>query len=388
MATAIPNFYRAQSPLGASVQGLASILMNQPSADERAAIAGQLALQQQSLADAQEKARVSAQQQGARSKLGDLLADPRLYDPLYRREPLAPPPETGDLGVTSTPIHRAALPDFGEITRQGIAAGLDPEKLGGYVLFGSANANGMRDTRTQNAQVGAGQQYGNVAEAFDIGETNKIAINDADNQQSAANADLQAKTSIRNNNADNSTRLRIAEMTDDRADAREGLKQQKVDAKDQEAARQRAATADVVLGKIAEARSIIGGSTLPTGGFVGKKLADNVPGTDAYTLDRTVDTIKANLGFEQLAAMRAASPTGGALGNVTEKELAMLQATVSSLDSGLPTDQKLKNLEDIERHYNNVKMLQQGKLPKEYQGGAPAAAPAAPAQGGWKVERQ
>lgn len=75
-----------------------------------------------------------------------------------------------------------------------------------------------------------------------------------------------------------------------------------------------------------------GGSIAGTTGF--GSLAAGIPGTDARSLSGMLDTIKANIGFKELNDMRAASPTGGALGNVTEKELAFLQAVAGKLDQG------------------------------------------------------
>jgi hypothetical protein len=76
-------------------------------------------------------------------------------------------------------------------------------------------------------------------------------------------------------------------------------------------------------------------------------------GTKAYTLKTNIDTIKANLAFDQLSAMRAASPTGGALGAVSERELTLLEAAVASLDQGLNEKELRRSLSDIKRHYNN-----------------------------------
>lgn len=75
-----------------------------------------------------------------------------------------------------------------------------------------------------------------------------------------------------------------------------------------------------------------GGGMLGTTGF--GSLVSGWPGTDSRSLAGMLDTIKANVGFNELNAMRAASPTGGALGNVTEKELAFLQAVAGKLDQG------------------------------------------------------
>ena len=57
-----------------------------------------------------------------------------------------------------------------------------------------------------------------------------------------------------------------------------------------------------------------------------------VPGSSAKNVSALLDTVKANVGFEQLSAMRAASPTGGALGAVSERENALLQSVLGSVE--------------------------------------------------------
>jgi len=89
-------------------------------------------------------------------------------------------------------------------------------------------------------------------------------------------------------------------------------------------------------------------STGWTTGFVGSQLS-KVPGTPAYDLGRTLDTLLASAGFETLAEMRANSPTGGALGNVTERELALLQATWGSLQQAQSKEQFEANLDRFNR---------------------------------------
>lgn len=89
-------------------------------------------------------------------------------------------------------------------------------------------------------------------------------------------------------------------------------------------------------------------------GLTGEVLG-MIPGTGAYDLEATLDTIKANLGFNELQAMRQASPTGGALGQVAVRELEMLQATIASLKKG-QSQAKLRNsLEQVKLHYGNWK---------------------------------
>lgn len=96
---------------------------------------------------------------------------------------------------------------------------------------------------------------------------------------------------------------------------------------------------------------IIEDNPVATGGFIGG-VNSNIPGTDAYSLERAVDTLKANLSFDELQRMRNASKTGGALGSVSERELQLLGSTVASLDSGLQRSELLANLNKVKDHYS------------------------------------
>ncbi len=107
------------------------------------------------------------------------------------------------------------------------------------------------------------------------------------------------------------------------------------------------ATSENLLRAVEEAKTLSKG-WLNTG--LGSAVTANVGGTDALNLARTIETIKANLGFDKLAEMRAASPTGGALGAVTERELSFLQNTVASLDQSQSDEQLRKNLDIVADH--------------------------------------
>jgi hypothetical protein len=102
-----------------------------------------------------------------------------------------------------------------------------------------------------------------------------------------------------------------------------------------------------VLNTVQDAKSLVGMTTAGLGSW-----ASVLPATDARNLAAKLETIKANLGFDRLQAMREASPTGGALGAVAVQELTALQSTVSSLDQGQSPAQLRKSLDKIERHYN------------------------------------
>jgi hypothetical protein len=102
-------------------------------------------------------------------------------------------------------------------------------------------------------------------------------------------------------------------------------------------------------------------------GLTGQVLR-NIGGTDAFKLEQTINPIKANLGFDELAKMRAASPTGGALGQVAVKELEFLQSAVASLDTAQDAEQLKQNLQAVKTHYNNwitnqIAAKREGSLP-------------------------
>lgn len=123
--------------------------------------------------------------------------------------------------------------------------------------------------------------------------------------------------------------------------------------------------ASIVTGKVDEALGILNrkeglidkaiSSVLPGSSVsgLGGKIASYIPGRDAYELQKAVDTVIANLGFDELQKMRQASPTGGALGAVAVKELDMLQSVVASLDIGQDKETLINNLNQVRKHYEN-----------------------------------
>ena len=76
-------------------------------------------------------------------------------------------------------------------------------------------------------------------------------------------------------------------------------------------------------------------------------LLDGIPTTDARNLKARLETVRANIGFDKLNEMRQTSPTGGALGQVTERELAFLQSVRGSLDTGQSPEQLRQTLLEI-----------------------------------------
>lgn len=116
-------------------------------------------------------------------------------------------------------------------------------------------------------------------------------------------------------------------------------------AKQAAAAGQRATSANVITSAAQKARELISGTST---GVAGAVTAYN-PQSNAAELYRQVEVMKSNATIEALTAMRAASPTGGALGSVTEKENAMLAAKIGALDPAAGPERFLAQLDDYER---------------------------------------
>lgn len=105
-------------------------------------------------------------------------------------------------------------------------------------------------------------------------------------------------------------------------------------------------SSDVITNAARLARETLQAPGLPATGMIGGALS-NLPETNAAELRRQVGVLTSNATVENLNAMRAASPTGGALGSVTEKEGAMLAAKSGALDPNSPNF--ARDLEDYER---------------------------------------
>lgn len=96
-----------------------------------------------------------------------------------------------------------------------------------------------------------------------------------------------------------------------------------------------AITSDVIVNAADLARKALNAKGLPATGSLGKMTA-GIPESNAAEVRRQVAVLKSNATIEALNAMRQQSPTGGALGNVTEGEGQMLAAKAGALDPDSP----------------------------------------------------
>jgi len=83
-------------------------------------------------------------------------------------------------------------------------------------------------------------------------------------------------------------------------------------------------------------------------------LMSGMPNSKAKTLGNLLTTIKGNAGFDKLQAMREASPTGGALGQVSVFELEQLNAAFGNLDQTNDPVELRENLINLIHVYNNI----------------------------------
>ncbi len=140
------------------------------------------------------------------------------------------------------------------------------------------------------------------------------------------------------------------------------------------------AQADRLISTIDSALGKVGLNTAGLGGAVMGKL----PGSEAKDMASELETVKANLGFAELQAMREASPTGGALGAIAVQELVALQSTVASLDQKQSPGQLRQSLNKIKDHYQTWRktVIEAGQ---EGEASAPAEREKG-ATGGWGDE--
>jgi GH24 family phage-related lysozyme (muramidase) len=117
--------------------------------------------------------------------------------------------------------------------------------------------------------------------------------------------------------------------------------------------KQREQTADVVTTDIDRVGGIVNGSGLPSTGAVGSVL-QGLPGTNSHDVNELLRGIKSNVGFDRLQQMRASSPTGGALGAVSDTENKLLQSAIGSLEQSQSKEQFMQNLARVKQIYGQV----------------------------------
>jgi hypothetical protein len=130
---------------------------------------------------------------------------------------------------------------------------------------------------------------------------------------------------------------------------------------------------DFVLSALRKAKEQATGGV---GGAAGlNALAAAIPETAAYDLRSTLDTIEAAVGFDELQQMRDNSPTGGAVGNLTDRELSLLSSLRGSLEQGQSPDQLRANIERMISEIEKVRNERKAAFTRQYSQRSGAKAP-------------
>lgn len=136
-------------------------------------------------------------------------------------------------------------------------------------------------------------------------------------------------------------------------------------AKEDERNRLKGISADLVNDEVNRALGVLQEKGGAVSGLVGSMTKD-IPMMPAHDFSQLLDTIKANIGFDKLQSMREASPTGGALGQVSEFENRLLQAVFGSLAQSQSPEQLRYNLMRLQNTYNDI-IHGKGQGPSRYE---------------------
>ena len=136
----------------------------------------------------------------------------------------------------------------------------------------------------------------------------------------------------------------------------------------------------IVRDAIASLEPMISNWTVGPGEMLAK-----VPGTAARDVKAKLDVIGSNLAFEELQDMRNNSPTGGALGAISERELQLLQSTKAALDQAQTVGEFQKALGELKKILTDAEVRRQQAYEDTYKQKFDAG-PATPG-GGWNIKR-
>ncbi len=121
------------------------------------------------------------------------------------------------------------------------------------------------------------------------------------------------------------------------------------------------------------------------GGITGLRgLLPNIPGGDAANAQAKLQTLKSQVGFSVLQAMREASKTGGALGNVSDAEGARLENNLAALDRAQSLDEFQKALNQIIKYAGDAKSRLSKAFKETYPGEVETTASSPGATADWQ----
>ena len=82
-------------------------------------------------------------------------------------------------------------------------------------------------------------------------------------------------------------------------------------------------------------------------------VSAKIPGTPAYQLVQHLSTLKSNAAFTRLSEIRAASKTGGGVGQLSDNEAKLLADTFAAIEVGMPADELRKSLGILRNYFGS-----------------------------------
>jgi hypothetical protein len=114
----------------------------------------------------------------------------------------------------------------------------------------------------------------------------------------------------------------------------------------------------VVMESLGDLKSLLTmekeGKTTFVSGAGGWLMSQLPVASERKNAEAALSEIQSNIGFGELQSMRDNSPTGGALGQVTELEIKLLQSMIGSLDLLQTPENLFRKIDDIERRYKKL----------------------------------
>jgi len=79
-----------------------------------------------------------------------------------------------------------------------------------------------------------------------------------------------------------------------------------------------------------------------------------VPGTRSYEAWDALETMKNNIAVDELQRMRQSSPTGGAMGNVSDRDIALLTGALGRLEVERDPERLVEDIQNIVSTYQRI----------------------------------
>ena len=250
--------------------------------------------------------------------------------------PSAPPPRPANPNAAPTAARRdvvrmaQGLPDMPERPDMSLSGGEQLMRIGGAIL-GGAQKGGLAAMNAGSNALGKIQDYNRAQQLTEYTE-----------QVNTRNALVKAQQEAQKAEMDRQNNLDVQRLKNEKAAAGKDAKPP-----------MQSPYMPIVLDSIDTALNLVDTHGNLVAGFFGDKLKD-IAGTPAADLRNNIETVVSSIGFDRLQKMRDDSPTGGALGQVSERELSQLNASLGSLQQSQSVEQLRYNLKRVKAHYQST----------------------------------